>query len=360
VVKDIVLQNKQEKKDFYKESYIDRELTSTALSELDSSLIKLILGPRRSGKSTFAFMLLKSKKFAYLNFDDENLLKIDNLDSIIEAIHEVYGDVDYIFFDEIQNLPNWELFVNKLKRRKYKLVLTGSNANLLSQDIATVLTGRYISYQILPFGFKEFLKFNKIKILSDSFSLPKKRGQVLKSAENYLSNGGYPEILKEKINPQNYLTTLFDATLFNDVVTRYQIRHPKKLQELSYYLISNFTSIFTYNSLKRNLNFSSVETLEKYMYYLENSYLFFVLNKFSYKFKQQNNSAKKVYIVDNGFVKSKAFRFSKDYGKLLENSVFVEFLRKGYVNNETLFYYNTKQGKEIDFVVKDLTSVTGH
>jgi len=359
MIKNIVLQNKQEKDDFYKEIYTKRNLLPSALSDIDSSLIKLIIGPRRAGKSVFSFMLLKSKEFAYLNFDDENLIKINDLDSIIEAFHEVYGNFDYIFFDEIQNLNNWELFVNKLKRRKYKLIITGSNANMLSQDIATVLTGRYISYKILPFGFNEFLRFKKIKVASDSFSLPKKRGKILRLAESYLTNGGYPELLKEKINAQNYLTTLFDATLFKDVVTRHQIRHPVKLKELAYYLTANFTSLFTYNSLKKNLNFSSVETLEKYVYFLENSYLFFTLNKFSFKYKQQNNSAKKIYLIDNGFVKAKTYRFSKDYGKLLENAVFIELLRRGYLNNESLFYYSTKSGKEIDFIVKNITSITG-
>ncbi len=359
MINKIVLQNKLEKEELYKEEYIDRGNLLEAKSELNSSLIKLIIGPRRVGKSTFAFQLLKEKEFAYLNFDDENLLKIDDLDSILEAIHEVYGDIEYIFFDEIQNLKSWELFINKLKRRKYKIVLTGSNANMLSQDIATVLTGRYIPYEILPFSLIEFYSIKKIEFNKNSFLIPKENANLLREAELYLTNGGYPEILHDKISEKNYLSTLFDATLFKDIVTRYEIRNPLKLKELSYYLISNFTSLFTYNSLAKNLKFKSVETLEKYISYLENSYLFFTLNKFSYKYKEQNNSPKKIYIIDNGYIKSKAVRFSNDYGKLLENAVFIEFLRRKYIHNETLFYYNCKQGKEIDFITKDITTVTG-
>ena len=357
MIKTILLQNKLEMQEFYEDNYIERDNLSIAFNEINSSLIKIIIGPRRAGKSTFAFLLLKDKKVGYLNFDDDNLLKIENLDTIIEGIHEVYGNIEYLFFDEIQNLSNWELFINKLKRRKYKIILTGSNANLLSQDIATVLTGRYILYEILPFGLTEYFKFNKIKISEDDFHIPKKKAIFLEYAEKYLLDGGYPEILKEDINPINYLSTLFDATLFKDIVTRYNLRNPAKLKELAYYLVSNFTSLFTYNSLAKNLKYNSVETLEKYVSYLESSYLFFTLNRFSFKFKEQNNSPKKIYLVDNGLVKSKAIRFSKDYGRFLENAVFVELLRKKYIVNENIFYYNCQNGKEIDFVIKYLTEV---
>ncbi len=175
MIKKIVLQNKLEKEEFYNENYINRDNLISAKKELDSSLIKLIMGPRRSGKSTFAFLLLKNKDFAYINFDDENLLKVDDFDSIIEAIHEVYGTIKYLFFDEIQNLPSWELFINKLKRRKYKIVLTGSNANMLSQDIATVLTGRYTVYEILPFSLTEYLTIKEVEFSEEIFSLPKKK-----------------------------------------------------------------------------------------------------------------------------------------------------------------------------------------
>ncbi len=359
MIKKIVLQNKLEKEEFYNENYINRDNLISAKKELDSSLIKLIMGPRRSGKSTFAFLLLKNKDFAYINFDDENLLKVDDFDSIIEAIHEVYGTIKYLFFDEIQNLPSWELFINKLKRRKYKIVLTSSNANMLSQDIATVLTGRYTVYEILPFSLTEYLTIKEVEFSEEIFSLPKKNAEILKATNSYLINGGYPEILHDNISERNYLSTLFDATIFKDIIVRYKIRNSVKLKELAYYLIANFTSLFTYNSLTRNLKFKSVETLEKYISYLESSYLFFTLNRFSFKHKLQNSSPKKIYIIDNGYIKSKAIRFSSDYGRLLENAVFIEFLRRKYVQNETLFYYNCKQGKEIDFITKNITEVTG-
>ncbi len=359
ILKKIVLQNKYEKDEFYNDTYISRECLELAQKEIDTSLIKLIIGPRRAGKSTFAFLLLKDKSFAYLNFDDENLLKLDNLDLLLEVIYEVYGDVDYLFFDEIQNLPSWELFINKLKRRKYKVILTGPNANMLSQDIATVLTGRYTPYEILPFSLSEFFKIKNIKFNDSLLVNPKEKSKILREAENYLINGGYPEILREHISEKNYLSTLFDATLFKDIVTRYDIRNPNKLKELAYYFIANFTSLFSYNKLSKVLKFKSVETLEKYIFYLESSYLFFKLNRFSFKYKEQNNAPKKIYLVDNGYVKSKTMQFSNDYGKLLENAVFIELIRRGYKNNETLFYYSCQNGKEIDFITKDLNSVSG-
>ena len=352
MLKNTILQHKIEKEKFLSKKYILRENLDFAKKFLEKDLIKVIIGPRRAGKSVFCFLLLKNKKFAYLNFDDENLLKIKNYDEIIKTLLEVYGKVDFIMFDEIQNLQNWEIFVNKLQRRGYKLILTGSNANLLSKELATTLTGRHISVEILPFSFREFLKALKINFRKEHQETPEIKGSILNYLNLYLKKGGFPEITVKSLEPETYLETLFDSILFKDIVTRYNVRASQKLYNLATYLISNFACEFSFTKLKNILDFQSTNTVQNYLKYLEEAYLIFSLNRFSYKAKDQIKAPRKLYVVDNGFILAKAFQFSQDTGRLMENLVFIELLRREYKLNKNIFYYKTKNNKEIDFVIK--------
>lgn len=286
-----------------------------------------------------------------MNFDDENLLKVKNTDEIVKGIFEVYPESKYILFDEIQNLENWELFINKLQRRGYNLVLTGSNARLLSKELATALTGRHIPIEIFPFNFKEFLKAKNFDL--DEELLPEAKGKLLNLLDEYLKNGGFPEVIVKNLEPKTYLDTLFDAILLKDVVKRYKVRFSQKIYDLALYLISNFSNEFSFTKLKNILNFNSVNTLQNYLGYLEDAYLVFHLDRFSFKKKEQIKTAKKIYLVDNGFILAKSFQFSENIGKLMENLVFAELLKRGNKANETLFYYKTRNKKEIDFVLKE-------
>lgn len=351
MIKDIILQHRAEKDKFLSKEYISREKLNFARKFLASDLIKVIIGPRRAGKSVFSFLLLKDKEFAYLNFDDENLLKIKDYDEIIKAIFAVYPKQEYILFDEIQNLPQWELFVNKLQRRGYNLILTGSNARLLSQELGTALTGRYIPIQIFPFSFREFLAAKKFTLKEESLNIPEVKGRVLGLLDEYLKNGGFPEVVVKDLEAKTYLETLFDAILFKDVVKRYKVRFSQKISDLALYLASNFTSEFSFNKLKNVLDFRSIATLQNYLKYLEEAYLFFSLNRFSFKAKEQIKTQKKIYLVDNGFIAAKSFQFSPNLGKLMENLVFGEILRRGNEPNKDVFFYKTKNNKEIDFVL---------
>lgn len=353
MLKNIVLQHKLEKEKFLATEYICREKLGFAQKFLNTNLIKVITGPRRAGKSVFSFLLLKDKRFAYLNFDDENLLKIKNYDEIIKTIFEVYSQTDFILFDEIQNLPNWELFINKLHRRGYNLIVTGSNANLLSQELATALTGRYVSLEILPFSFREFLKTKKFTIKKEYLEIPESKGQVLNYLDEYLKKGGFPEIATRNLDPKAYLETLFDSILFKDVVKRYKVRYSQKLYDLAIYLISNFSSEFSFTKLKNILEFNSVNTVQNYLSYLKEAYLVFPLNRFSFKTKEQIRAPRKLYLIDNGLILAKAFQFTEDIGRLMENLVFVEILRRGYKLNQDVFYYKTETDKEVDFVIKE-------
>ena len=357
MIKNIVYQHKLEKENLISKKYVFRENLVFAKKFIDSDLIKIITGPRRAGKSVAAFLLLRDRDFAYLNFDDENLLKVKNYDEIIKAVFEVYPESKYLFFDEIQNLKNWEIFVNKLKRRGYNLILTGSNAKLLSKDLATALTGRHIPIEILPFSFREFLNAKGWEIKKEEINIPEAQGRLLSYLDEYRRDGGFPEIIVKKLEVRTYLETLSNSILFKDIVKRYNIRFSQKIYDLNRYLNSNFSSEFSFSKLKNILEFRSTSTLQNYLSYLEEAFLIFVLNRFSFKIKEQIKTPKKVYLVDNGFCSIAPSRFSQDFGRTIENLVFVEILRRGHEPNRDVFSYKTRNNKEVDFLLKKGTNI---
>jgi len=352
MIKNILLQHLHERNQLVSQNYIERLSEEEKKNLLETKLIKIITGPRRAGKSVCGFLLLKNSNFAYINFDDDTLLKNYNEDSLIEAIHQVYNGFQYIFFDEIQNIPNWELLVNKLFRRNYNIVLTGSNANLLSKELATSLTGRYLTIEILPFSFEEYCFFKLKKKIKSEYLIPSERGEILSLASNYLNNGGFPECIENPNIQKSYLSSLFDSIIYKDIVKRYNIRNANQMNELAMYFLTNYTNLYTFNSLSKELNFNSLTSVIKYTKYLEEPYLFVSLSRFSFKISSQNKSAKKCYIIDNGFIKARSFEFSPNYGRLLENLVFIELIRKKYRPDLELFYYKTKNNLEIDFLIR--------
>ena len=340
--------------------YVERTKGSYGKKWLESNLIKVVLGPRRAGKSVFSLMLLKDRPFMYFNFDDEVLASTGGIatDELMKELHAAYGNNKVALFDEIQNLPNWELFVNRLHREGYNLVLTGSNARLLSKELATALTGRHIPIEILPFDFKEFLRAKNFQIDPPQYAaLPQKHGELLKLMDDYLVYGGFPEVVVSNLDSKDYLGVLFDSLLFKDVVKRHKVKFSSQIGNLGSYLINNFASLYTLRKLQDVLNLKSVATTEKYTEYLEEAYLIFSLLRYSPKSVQRIKSPKKVYAVDNGFVGAKAIQHSPDKGKLIENLVFVEFVKRGLKPNDDLFYYKTRNDREIDFVVKQGTEI---
>lgn len=334
-IRDIIFQQQKDKDVFLGKDYIERDGIENARKSLNTGIIKVITGPRRSGKSVFGFQLLKGEQFFYLNFDDENLLKVNNYDKFIDANNAIYKNNKNIFFDEIQNLEHWEIFVNKLHRRGYNLVLTGSNSRLLSGELASNLTGRYLTYTVLPFSFNEFLR-------------AKKEADIME----YFQTGGFPEVVVNNIDAHSYLQTLFQSVLLKDIVKRYNLRSSQQLYDLSFYLINNIGVETSFNRIKEMLSLRSVYTVQKYVNYLVETFFFFVLNRFSFKVKEQIKSPKKIYLVDNGFIKTESVSLSPNTGKLLENLVFVELLRRGEKPNLDLFSYLTRNRREVDFVVK--------
>lgn len=346
-MKTTILNQRAERDELLSRPYQKRHTKYDADELLQNPLIKLITGPRRVGKSVFALLMLQGKNFAYLNFDDNQLLEKWDEDLAMSALDDVYPDYDFMLLDEIQNLPDWDLWISKLYRRGKNLIITGSNAKMLSSEMATVLTGRYLQIEMLPFSLDETMRWKNI-----SPDREEQAAQAIMLADDYMRNGGYPETIPARSITKNYLSTLFDSILLKDVAQRHKVRNTTDLYNLASYLLSNFCNPISANELAGELGLSSVATTKKFCDYLNEPYLFFYLPRFNNKLKLMNKAPKKVYVVDNGFVQSTAFNLSENLGRLLENQTFVELLRRGYIPGQTLFYYRTRNDKEIDFVTR--------
>ncbi len=341
MIRDAILSQKRDVERALAQKYAKRE---ALLGSMEDGLARVVMGPRRAGKSFFALHALSQLgKFGYANFDDERLAKAKDYDEILGAVSSVYGNQKLLLLDEIQNLPRWELFVNRLQRQGYRMVITGSNSNLLSKELATHLTGRHLQIALLPFSFGETLEFAGGELT---------RAELSGKLDEYLEKGGYPEIYSRGADPSQHLSTLFDAAIFKDIVSRYKIRNPAVLNELALYLLSNTACEFSSNSLARETRIKSPRTAELYLAYLEEAFLFFSIGRFSYKVGEQVRSHRKAYCVDNGFISAKGFSPSPNRGKLLENAVAIELKKAELSGGCKLFYWKSPQQEEVDFVVR--------
>ncbi len=348
MLKDIVLIQKRELENRLQETYYERK--NLPLWDLENDLVKVITGPRRAGKSFYATHLIQqTSSYGYVNFDDERLSSIGDYDEIITAVNAVYGNPRYVFFDEIQNLPRWELFVNRLHRQGIRLLITGSNAHLLSSELATHLTGRYAAQVLFPFSFGEVLATSE---------LPPTAMEKMAMMASYAEQGGYPEPLFKKIDRRDYLRTLLHSTIYKDIVKRFKIRSVQGIEDLVLYLMSNIAREYSFNALSGVTKCRSVHTVEKYIRYLQEAYLVFSLPRFSFKVKDQAGYNKKIYSIDNGLAVSAGFRFSADRGALYENLVAVALKKEETAGRISVFYWRSPQNEEVDFVVKEDTHVT--
>jgi len=353
MLREILIGQKKELENLLSKPFIERQAIKNSKKFIANDLVKVVLGPRRAGKSIFSAHLFRDQKPAYVNFEDENLVKVENYDEITRELHAIYGRKKYLLFDEIQNLPDWELFINRLHRQGYNIILTGSNAKLLSKELSTSLTGRHVPIEILPFNFNEFLTAKKFVFKQEEISIPEIKGQLLNLLEEYMTRGGFPELVVKELEPKGYLDTLINSQIFTDIVKRYKVRLSQKIYDLEIFLLNNFASEFSYRRLSKQLDFSSVATLEKFLGYLEGAYLICVLERYSHKAGERLSLPKKVYLIDNGFISAKAVQSSSNTGRLMENLVFSELPKKGYKSNQNLFYYKTKNNKEVDFVLRE-------
>ena len=329
-----------------RERIVERELRGRILRNFKPTA-HIITGPRRSGKSVLSATL--PGKALYVNFEDPAMagFSIDDYRRLLQAGYELFGEFDYIVLDEVQEVEGWERMVSAL-REGHPTVVTGSNARLLSREFSTYLTGRYLSYTLLPFSFREFLAY---KGINPEVRTTKDEARVKRALLEYIQHGGFPEALRFG---REYLMNLYNDIITRDVIVRYGIRNVRELKEVAFYLFSNFARRFTYSKIKNTLGIGNVETVKNYVEYLESAYLVFELPKFSFKPKDVLRGDRKVYAVDTGMVNTVIPKVSENIGRLMENAVFLELLRLKHYRKPSveLYYYRDDKG-EIDFVVRD-------
>lgn len=267
------------------------------LVDLNSKLAQVVIGIRRSEKSTLCFNVIKisDEKFAYVNFDDERFAEISSADlnSILECLYKIYGDFNHLFIDEIQNVDEWFLFINRLLRTGMHVLITGSNAKLLSGELATHLTGRHMKIELFPFSFYEYCECQKI---STAHGTTKEKGLLRAAFDNYLHDGGFPELSNEK-RKQTYINTLVDSILKKDIEKRYAVRYKAAFENITNHLLNNAPAKTNYSDLQTQFGLRSDHTAENYVNYTKNAYLICGLPKYSSKSKIRIRD-EKAYAVD--------------------------------------------------------------
>jgi len=302
-----------------------------------------ILGVRRSGKSTLSLMLVKelNVKFAYLNFDDENLygLIAKDLKLVEQAIYEVYSsDVGYLIFDEVHNVKGWELFISRLRETK-RVIITGSNSKMLSGELATSLTGRHSDSILFPFSFREYLRFKRV---SEETPISTRRiAEVNVELERYMEVGGFPEAL---MIGRDQIDVIYNDILFKDVAFRYKVRELEKFKDFSKSLISYYSSEVSLSKLAKVIGVDK-KTVDLWSFGVENAYLVYFLPRYGEKPRERLTYNKKVYVVDPGVISRVALR-AKDKGRVMENLVALKLLRDNQLKG---LHYVKGKDFEVDF-----------
>lgn len=322
------------------------------LFEFDSPLAQVVIGVRRSGKSTFCHKVLleHNEKYGYVNFDDDRManLQVGDLNTVLSCVYQIYGTgIRYIFLDEIQNVDGWHLFVNRLLRGNLHVVVTGSNAKLLSGELATHLTGRYNEIRLFPFSFREYCAFHGI----DTGGITTKSEAERKRAfMEYITNGGFPEMQNLR-NKRGYVQSLMEAIVSKDIRQRFSIRNVDALRKIANHLVNNACQEVNYEGMAQLLGITD-QTAKKYTDYLRQAFLIQLLAKYSCKSKERIRNAK-AYIVDPGLQNNRENAFAaENMGWRLENVVFIEILRRCSNDFLDVYYYKAaSRSKEVDFVI---------
>lgn len=315
---------------------------------LQTSEILIISGIRRCGKSVLMQQIrdrLVEKDF-FFNFDDERLanFKLDDFQKLQECFVELFGEQHTYYFDEIQNIEGWERFVRRLYNAGNKIIITGSNARMLSRELGTHLTGRYIQVEIYPFSFQEYLAMNEIPVNAKTLYTTTGRATMVKSFVKYMECGGFPKFLQD--GSVSYLTSLYESIIYRDILTRNGLTNEKEMLEMMFYLASNATKRVTYSSLGKVVGIQHPDTIKNYLEYIQQTYLISQLFRYDPSVKKQMLSPKKIYFVDNAIIKRIGFNATENNGVFLENLVFIELKRRGW----DVYYYADK--KECDFIVR--------
>jgi hypothetical protein len=336
---------------------------------LKTNQVITITGARRAGKSILmrqaAYDLVKHEvsksQVVMVNFEDPRFVQLDV--KLLNQIYEAYLEflapkgMTYLFLDEVQEVNGWEKWVRSIHElRKAKIVVSGSNANLLSRELGTLLTGRHLDVTVFPLSFREFLGFNGLAV-KDKLEAISKRIEIKGLLRHYFEFGSFPEVgLSE--HKKEILLNYFEDLVNKDLLRRFSIRKPQELRALARFYLSNVASLTTFGSLAKSLKISA-STIEKFSGYLEQVYLVSFLKRFSFKVREQEKSPRKVYSIDTGLSNAVGFRFSENLGRLAENIVFLELKRRQSLNPEMeLFYWKDIHHREVDFVLKEGLKVT--
>ena len=335
----------------------------TKLNSLNFALS--IIGPRRSGKSVlikqFAKQLIdegiSARDILIVNFEDYKWREFDI--GLLDKIYSVYLEevkannpqTPYIFLDEIHRIPEWERFVRTiLEKRQAHVFISGSSANLLSKELATLLTGRNLILEVFPLDFHEYLGFSNI-YLKERLDIVSKKHKILNAFKEYIEFGGFPEVILSD-NKKTILAQYFQDIIGKDILKRYKVRREDKLNALAKFYLSNISNPITFRKIEKFLNIPLL-TVEMFSEYMQSAYLIFLLRRFSFSVKEQDNSPKKVYCYDVGLANALGFRFSKNIGRLYENIVALQLKKKmSQDKGLEVFYWQSRDGKEADFVIK--------
>lgn len=341
---------------------------STYLDQLEalmgSNQVITITGPRRAGKSYLMRQMtrklsekgVKRENLLFVNFEDPRFISLDT--KLMTQVFDVYKefltptDTPYIFLDEVQEVEGWEKWVRMMHElKKAKIVVSGSNAHLLSRELGTLLTGRHLDLTVFPLSFQEFLSFNKREVRTP-LDVTGKEAEIKGLLRKYVELGSFPEVALSE-QKREILLKYFEDLLTKDLLKRFSVRKPQVMKSLIKYYLSNVGNLTTFMSAERFLQASS-DTIEKFSGYFEDVYLTFFLKRFSFKVKEQERSPRKVYAIDTGLCNAVGFRFSENYGRLAENIVFITLKRKQNLNPDMeLFYWKDVHHREVDFVIKD-------
>ncbi|MBK8806248.1 MAG: ATP-binding protein [Bacteroidales bacterium] len=343
-----------QKESFNRERYmIERDINLQPY--LSTSLVVIISGARRCGKSSLLYLIkqklkLNDSEYCYCNLDDERIIANDTiLDSIYRLHIERHQTEPVFFFDEIQSIPRWEKFINRMYEQGRKIFVTGSNSSLLSSEISTSLTGRNKVIEIFPFSFIEYCRYIKHNYSVSELST-KQRAFLMADLNKYMEMVGFPVVAREQ--NMELVSWWFQDILYRDIISRFHITQTLEIKQIALYLLSNIGKLFSYSTLQSIAGIKSVSSVKTYLDYLEMSYMLFYLKKFDYSVKKQIMNSRKVYALDNALCNTLGFHFSENKGRLMENLVFVELKRR----RKEIFYYSGKY--ECDFVIRQGIEIT--
>jgi predicted AAA+ superfamily ATPase len=349
----IILDQREELAAYQGQTYVMRREAEQL--DFDSKLAQVVIGVRRSGKSTLCHTALQARGFVYgyVNFDDDRLAHatVEDLNDVLEAVYRVYGvELKYLLLDEIQNVEGWHLFVNRLLRQGMHVVVTGSNAKLLSSELATHLTGRYHEVRLYPFSFRDFCLARQVPLTPP---ITKNVSLQMNALQDYLIEGGFPE-LQDVYDRQGYVTGVIHTIINKDIKVRFKLRNAQSLNLLAQHLMNQVGQVVNVSDLSERLGIGTNKTVRTYIDYLTQAFLILPLHKFSYK-SRERLIQEKAYLIDTGVLSyHEQAPMSDNLGWRLENVVMMELLRRTKPNFEELYYYKpTAKDREVDFVVTD-------